>query len=286
MGALSSDVNGLALAARELEVLQLLVTGERNRAIATTLPVSENTVESTSEISFRKLAVRSQTEAIALAPAVKYGSHSSSCRVPSDWTRRNLAFRGCCRIGLISFSKFLLYLVLNEFILRVSLQKEASEMKRRNTVGMTGSFPAMVRVGEATEVVVGATLPSNPIPVSSAEVQLMAVLVEASSRACAQDVARAQAEDTLATAYRNGPAYVIAQLIDAGKARWVKAFFHSFVRSLHSAEQLVGLEVIRSEAALLAISHHVHGQACDVNVWEGTFRDLEAEVFPGWLEYS
>lgn len=157
-------------------------------------------------------------------------------------------------------------------------------MKRRNTVGTVGTLPAMVRVGEVSEAVVRGGLPSNPIPASSPEGQLMAVLVETSSRASAHDVAQAQAEDHLFTAYRSGPAYVIAQLIDAGMARWVKAFFHSFVRSLHSAEQLVGLEIIRPEAALLAISQHVHGQACNVGAWEGTFRDLQAEAFLGWLE--
>jgi DNA-binding CsgD family transcriptional regulator/signal transduction histidine kinase len=55
------------LAARELEVLQLLTAGQRNRSIAAALSISENTVKFHIRNLFRKLNVRSRTEAIALA---------------------------------------------------------------------------------------------------------------------------------------------------------------------------------------------------------------------------
>ena len=55
------------LAARELEVLQFLASGQRNRAIAAELNISENTVKFHLRNLFRKLDVRSRTEAIALA---------------------------------------------------------------------------------------------------------------------------------------------------------------------------------------------------------------------------
>jgi DNA-binding CsgD family transcriptional regulator len=61
------DVAGWNLAARELEVLQHLVAGHRNRTIASTLGISENTVKFHVRNLFRKLDVGSRTEAIALA---------------------------------------------------------------------------------------------------------------------------------------------------------------------------------------------------------------------------
>lgn len=61
------DVASWALAARELEVLQLLTAGQRNRAIAGALSISENTVKFHIRNLFRKLNVRSRTEAIAMA---------------------------------------------------------------------------------------------------------------------------------------------------------------------------------------------------------------------------
>ena len=61
------DVADWDLAARELEVLQHLVAGRRNRTIASTLGISENTVKFHVRNLFRKLDVRSRTEAIALA---------------------------------------------------------------------------------------------------------------------------------------------------------------------------------------------------------------------------
>ncbi|WP_427136107.1 LuxR C-terminal-related transcriptional regulator [Pseudarthrobacter sp. S9] len=61
------DVDGWDLAARELEVLQHLVAGHRNRTIASTLGISENTVKFHVRNLFRKLDVGSRTEAIALA---------------------------------------------------------------------------------------------------------------------------------------------------------------------------------------------------------------------------
>ena len=63
----TGDVAGWALAARELEVLQLLAAGQRNRTIAAALHISENTVKFHVRNLFRKLDVRSRTEAIALA---------------------------------------------------------------------------------------------------------------------------------------------------------------------------------------------------------------------------
>lgn len=63
----AGDVAGWDLAARELEVLQHLVTGKRNRTIALTLGISENTVKFHVRNLFRKLDVGSRTEAIALA---------------------------------------------------------------------------------------------------------------------------------------------------------------------------------------------------------------------------
>ena len=52
---------------RELEVLQLLAAGQRNRAIAAMLHVSENTVKFHLRNIYRKLGATSRTEAIALA---------------------------------------------------------------------------------------------------------------------------------------------------------------------------------------------------------------------------
>ncbi|ABM10243.1 MULTISPECIES: LuxR C-terminal-related transcriptional regulator [Micrococcaceae] len=63
----AGDVAEWGLAARELEVLQLLAAGQRNRTIATDLGISENTVKFHLRNLFRKLDVRSRTEAIALA---------------------------------------------------------------------------------------------------------------------------------------------------------------------------------------------------------------------------
>ncbi|WP_332761254.1 helix-turn-helix transcriptional regulator [Pseudarthrobacter sp.] len=63
----AGDVAGWDLAARELEVLQHLVAGERNRTIALKLGISENTVKFHVRNLFRKLEVGSRTEAIALA---------------------------------------------------------------------------------------------------------------------------------------------------------------------------------------------------------------------------
>ncbi|MBT2585138.1 response regulator transcription factor family protein [Arthrobacter sp. ISL-95] len=61
------DVAVWDLAPRELEVLQLLTAGQRNRSIAGALHISENTVKFHIRNLFRKLDVRSRTEAIALA---------------------------------------------------------------------------------------------------------------------------------------------------------------------------------------------------------------------------
>lgn len=63
----AGDVAGRNLAARELEVLQHLAAGRRNRTIASSLNISENTVKFHVRNIFRKLGVGSRTEAIALA---------------------------------------------------------------------------------------------------------------------------------------------------------------------------------------------------------------------------
>jgi DNA-binding CsgD family transcriptional regulator len=63
----TGDVAGWNLAARELEVLQQLAAGHRNRTIASTMGISENTVKFHVRNLFRKLDVGSRTEAIALA---------------------------------------------------------------------------------------------------------------------------------------------------------------------------------------------------------------------------
>ncbi|MDI2034422.1 helix-turn-helix transcriptional regulator [Paenarthrobacter nitroguajacolicus] len=63
----AGDVAAWGLVARELEVLQFLAAGQRNRAIAAELNISENTVKFHLRNLFRKLDVRSRTEAIALA---------------------------------------------------------------------------------------------------------------------------------------------------------------------------------------------------------------------------
>ncbi|WP_334170453.1 helix-turn-helix transcriptional regulator [Sinomonas sp.] len=58
------------LGQREEEILHLLVSGLRNRAIAATLHISENTVKFHLRNIFRKLGVTSRAEAIALASAL------------------------------------------------------------------------------------------------------------------------------------------------------------------------------------------------------------------------
>ncbi|MGP0224110.1 response regulator transcription factor [Paenarthrobacter sp. NCHU4564] len=65
--ATPGDVSGWDLANRELEVLQLLAAGQRNRNIAMALNISENTVKFHVRNLFRKLEVTSRSEAIALA---------------------------------------------------------------------------------------------------------------------------------------------------------------------------------------------------------------------------
>ncbi|MFE4195555.1 LuxR C-terminal-related transcriptional regulator [Paenarthrobacter sp. NPDC056912] len=63
----AGDVAGWNLAARELEVLQHLSSGHRNRTIASSMGISENTVKFHVRNLFKKLDVGSRTEAIALA---------------------------------------------------------------------------------------------------------------------------------------------------------------------------------------------------------------------------
>jgi DNA-binding CsgD family transcriptional regulator len=63
----AGDVAGWNLVARELEVLQHLAAGRRNRIIASALNISENTVKFHLRNLFKELGVGSRTEAIALA---------------------------------------------------------------------------------------------------------------------------------------------------------------------------------------------------------------------------
>lgn len=63
----TADVDGWKLGERELEVLQLLASGQRNRGIAAKLNISENTVKFHLRNVFRKIGASSRTEAMALA---------------------------------------------------------------------------------------------------------------------------------------------------------------------------------------------------------------------------
>jgi DNA-binding CsgD family transcriptional regulator len=63
----AADVAGWNLGERELEVLQLLAAGQRNRGIAAKLHISENTVKFHLRNLYRKLGASSRTEAMALA---------------------------------------------------------------------------------------------------------------------------------------------------------------------------------------------------------------------------
>jgi DNA-binding NarL/FixJ family response regulator len=65
--AIPADVSTWNLGGRDLEVLQHLVAGQRNRSIAGALNISENTVKFHVGNIFRKMGVSSRTEAIALA---------------------------------------------------------------------------------------------------------------------------------------------------------------------------------------------------------------------------
>ncbi|RAX44695.1 LuxR family transcriptional regulator [Arthrobacter sp. AQ5-06] len=62
-----ADVADWKLGERELEVLQLLASGQRNRAIAAKLHISENTVKFHLRNIYRKVGASSRTEAVAMA---------------------------------------------------------------------------------------------------------------------------------------------------------------------------------------------------------------------------
>lgn len=74
----TGDTGSWNLAARELEILQLLAAGQRNRPIASALNISENTVKFHIRNLFRKLNVRSRTEAISMVhnAGICYGNHT------------------------------------------------------------------------------------------------------------------------------------------------------------------------------------------------------------------
>ena len=57
---------------REHDVLSMVCEGKRNREIAETLFISENTVETHLRVIFQKLCVRNRTEAAASAPLLAY----------------------------------------------------------------------------------------------------------------------------------------------------------------------------------------------------------------------
>lgn len=64
---MSETERGEDLSGRELEVLRLLVEGASNKAIASQLNLSENTIKSHISHLFGKLGVQSRAEAVAVA---------------------------------------------------------------------------------------------------------------------------------------------------------------------------------------------------------------------------
>jgi ATP/maltotriose-dependent transcriptional regulator MalT len=68
-GILETDPSSTPLSAREQEVLALLVQGLRNKEIGQTLFISEVTVKSHLRRIFRKLGVKTRTEAVIAASA-------------------------------------------------------------------------------------------------------------------------------------------------------------------------------------------------------------------------
>lgn len=64
---MSEGERGEELSGRELEVLRLLVAGSSNKAVASQLGLSENTVKSHISHIFDKLDVQSRAEAVAVA---------------------------------------------------------------------------------------------------------------------------------------------------------------------------------------------------------------------------
>jgi DNA-binding CsgD family transcriptional regulator len=72
--ALSAAPPAWELGPREIEVLELLIAGQRNREIATALGISENTVKFHVAKIFRKLGVASRAEATAFVLAHRPGT--------------------------------------------------------------------------------------------------------------------------------------------------------------------------------------------------------------------
>ena len=72
--ALSAAPPAWDLGPREIEVLELLIAGQRNREIAAGLGISENTVKFHVAKIFRKLGVASRAEATAFVLAHRPGS--------------------------------------------------------------------------------------------------------------------------------------------------------------------------------------------------------------------
>ena len=64
---LADRVAGSPLSTREIEVLRLLVSGQRNREIATTLAIAEGTVKLHVSSILSKLRVEDRTEAVTVA---------------------------------------------------------------------------------------------------------------------------------------------------------------------------------------------------------------------------
>lgn len=122
-------------------------------------------------------------------------------------------------------------------------------------------------------------LPDPPSDTStSAQSRLMTGFVDASSKAHASDVSEAQFTGRLAWAYRTGPGYTIAALVDTGNAHWAPAYFNSFIRYLHQTQRRLALEVISARTAFAAIDDAVRDQVADKRAWEAARRDLAAEA--------
>ena len=75
-------MTGRGLTGREAEVISWVATGRSNQSIANTLAISERTVQTDLRRAYRKLAVRTRSEAATLAWALiaDEGGHIASER--------------------------------------------------------------------------------------------------------------------------------------------------------------------------------------------------------------